>query len=203
MTSHANRTSPVLRGKWILENILGTPPPAPPANVPPLAEDEGGGGQAATMRERMAAHRANPVCASCHSMMDPPGLALENFDHAGRWRTVEEAFDPRMASFSPIDSTGSLPDGTTFDGAAGLREALLNRSEEFVTTMTEKLLTYALGRGVEYYDMPAVRAIVRDAARQDYRFSSLVLGIVKSTPFQMRRSAGESEAPATSAAARR
>lgn len=132
------------------------------------------------MRERMAQHRSNPTCAACHAMMDPPGLSLENFDAIGRWRSVD-------ASFSPIDASGVLPDGTTFDGAAGLRQALLGRPEQFVTTLTEKLLTYALGRGVEHYDAPAVRAILRDAARDDHRFSALVLAIVNSTPFQMRR----------------
>ena len=187
VTSHANRTSPVVRGKWILENILGTPPPEAPANVPPL-EEEQDGGQALTMRERMEEHRANPICASCHLIMDPLGLALENFDQAGRWRPVEESFNSRVAAFTPIDTVGTLPDGTTFDGPVEMRQALLSRSDNFVATLTEKLLTYALGRGAEHYDMPAVRAITRDAARNDHRFSSLVLGIVRSVPFQMRRS---------------
>ena len=187
VTSHANRTSPVVRGKWILENILGTPPPEPPANVPPL-EEKHDGGQALTMRERMEEHRANPICASCHLIMDPLGLALENFDQAGRWRPVEESFNSRVAAFTPIDTVGTLPDGTTFDGPVEMRQALLSRSDNFVATLTEKLLTYALGRGAEHYDMPAVRAITRDAARNDHRFSSLVLGVVRSVPFQMRRS---------------
>ncbi len=189
VTSQPNRTSPVLRGKWILENVLGVSPPEPPPDVPELEEHDSVT-TAVTMRQRMEAHRANPACASCHRMMDPLGLALENFDQAGRWRIVEESFDSRAASFVPIDTSGVLPDGTTFDGADGLRRALLGRSDRFVATMTEKLLTYALGRGLAYYDMPAVRAIARGAVDQDggHRFSSLVLGVVTSAPFQMRRS---------------
>ena len=179
VTSYANRTSPVLRGKWILENILGTPPPPPPPNVPPLA-DNNGGGKALSMRERMAQHRANAACSGCHQLMDPAGLSMEHFDAIGRWRTRTEAG-------SAVDSSGSLPDGSTFDGLSGLRGALLNRPELFVSTTAEKLLTYALGRGVEYYDAPTIRAIVRDARRNDYRFSSLLLGVVASRPFQMRR----------------
>ena len=187
VTSQPNRTSPVARGKWILENILGVSPPDPPPNVPDLEENETVA-TALTMRERMETHRANPVCASCHRMMDPLGLALENFDQAGRWRIVEESFDSRSASFAPIDASGVLPDGTTFTGATALRSVLVSRSDRFVATMTEKLLTYALGRGLEFYDMPAVREITGQAARNDYHFSSLVLGVVNSMPFQMRRS---------------
>jgi hypothetical protein len=187
VTSHPNRTSPVVRGKWILENILGVSPPAPPPDVPELVEPEHLA-TAVSMRDRMTAHRANPACASCHRMMDPLGLALENFDQAGRWRIVEESFDSRSASFVPIDTAGTLPDGTTFEGAAELRSVLVNRSDRFVATMTEKLLTYALGRGLESYDMPAIRTITREAARDDHRFSALVLGVVRSLPFQMRRS---------------
>ena len=179
VTSYANRTSPVNRGKWVLENILGTPPPPPPPDVPDLETAEGG--QALSMREAMEQHRANPVCASCHRLMDPLGLALENFDAIGRWRD-------RSETRGAIDATGELPDGTPFDGPAGLRDALLRHPERFVTTVTEKLMTYALGRGVEYYDAPAVRAIVRDAAEGGYRLSSLVKGVVRSAPFQMRRS---------------
>jgi hypothetical protein len=181
VTSYANRTSPVLRGKWILENILGTPPPPPPPNVPPLP-DTAATGTVLSMRERMAQHRVNPACSGCHQLMDPAGLSMENFDAIGRWRTRTEAG-------TAVDSSGGLPGGSTFDGVAGLRSALLNRPEPFVTTVTEKLLTYALGRGLEYYDAPAVRAIVRQAQGRDYRFSSLVLGIVNSSPFQMRRTA--------------
>ena len=179
-TSYAHRTSPVLRGKWILENLLGTPPPPPPPNVPDLKEDNAEG-EVLSMRDRMVQHRANPVCASCHAMMDPLGLALENFDAVGRWRTRSEAF-------TPIDASGAMLDGTTFDGVDGLREVLLGRSELFVTTLTEKLLTYALGRGVESGDAPVIRAIVRTAAGADYRFQPLLMGIVQSLPFQMRRS---------------
>lgn len=178
-TAYPNRTSPVLRGKWVLENLLGTPPPLPPPNVPSL-EETTADGSVLSMRDAMERHRANPVCASCHRLMDPPGFALEQFDAIGRYRTRNE-------SNSPIDASGVLPDGTVFDGAAGLREALLGRPTLFVTTLTEKLLTYALGRGVEHYDAPAVRAITRDAVADDYRFSSLILGVIKSPPFQMRK----------------
>ena len=186
VTSLPNRTSPVVRGKWILENILGSPPPEPPADVPPLPEDSGDGPAAMTMRQRIAQHRENPVCASCHSLMDPLGLGLENFDSTGRWREVEATGDARAASFASIDSSGAFPDGTGFSTVLELRQALMARSDRFVATMTEKLLTYALGRGLEYYDAPAVRAIARDAARSDYRLSALVLGVAKSVPFQMR-----------------
>jgi mono/diheme cytochrome c family protein len=180
ITSHPDRTSPVVRGKWVLENLLGSPPPPPPAAVPPLEEAEVGAD--ATMRERMVAHRRNPVCASCHQIMDPIGLALEHFDAVGKWRDREGG--------RPIDASGRLTDGTEIDGAAALREALLARPEVFVTTVTEKLLTYALGRRVEAADMPAVRGIVRRAAADDYRFSALVLGIVESVPFRLRRQGG-------------
>ncbi len=179
VTSYANRTSPVLRGKWILSNILGTPPPPPPPNVPPL-KDNATGGKILTMRERMAQHRANPACSGCHQLMDPVGFSLENYDAVGRWRTRE--------GDSSIDASGNLPDGVKFEGTPGLKQALLNRPELFISTMTEKLLTYALGRRMEFYDAAAIRKIVRDAGSSDYRFSSLILGIVNSTPFQMRRS---------------
>ncbi len=182
VTSYPDRTSPVVRGKWILENLLGTPPPPPLPDVPPL-KPTGASGTVLSMRERMAQHRANPVCASCHAMMDPLGLSLENFDAVGRWRTLGE-------SGAPIDASGSLPDGTAFEGPEGLRRALL-RSNRFVATLTEKMLTYAIGRGVEYYDAPAVRAILRAAEKEEYRFSSLVGGIVQSAPFRMRRTAPE------------
>ena len=181
ITSHPVRTSPVFRGKWILTNILGTPPPDPPPNVPPLP-DKGGAyaGKTPSMRERMAAHRDNPACASCHSMIDPLGFGLERFDPIGRLRDIDE-------QFLPIDASGMLPDGTAFDGVAELLAALVRRPDRFVSTLTEKLLTYALGRGLEHYDMPAVRAIVREAAVSDYRMSSVILGIVKSLPFRERR----------------
>ncbi len=178
VTSYATRTSPVVRGKWILDNVLGVPPPPPPPAVPPL-KDNGGSTKALSVRERLALHRANMPCAGCHRLMDPVGFSLENYDAVGRWRTIEEA--------KPIDSSGGLPDGSTFQGVAGLQKALLSRPEMFVSTFTEKLMTYALGRGVEYYDGPAVRKIVADAGAKNYRFSSVVLGIVNSTPFQMRR----------------
>lgn len=188
VTSYPNRTSPVLRGKWVLENILGTPPPPPPPNVPPLPENKDA--QRLTMRERMQQHRANPVCASCHARMDPLGFALDNFDAIGGWRTTE------TAARVPIDVSGTLPDGTKFQGPVELRKILLSHPEQFVTVVTEKLLTYALGRGVEYYDEPAVRKIMREAASSNYRWSAIILGIVNSTPFQMRVAAAE---PATSA----
>ena len=180
VTSLATRTSPVVRGKWVLENILGTPPAPPPPDVPDLPE-RADDGTVTSLRARLEAHRANPVCSNCHARMDPLGFALENFDAVGRWR------DTGVAG-TPIDPSGALPDGTAFDGFPGLRDILLERREEFVTTVTEKLLTYALGRGVEYYDRPAIRAIVRDAAANDYRWSSLILGVARSLPFQMRRS---------------
>lgn len=178
VTSYATRTSPVIRGKWILENILGVPPPPPPAAVPALAERRTGG-KFLTMRARLASHRDNPACSGCHQLMDPPGFALENFDAVGRWRTAEEGV--------AVDVDGGLPDGSKFRGAAGLREAVLRRPEVFATTITEKLLTYALGRGVEHFDAPAVRKITAQAQKQEWRFSSFVLGIVESVPFQMRR----------------
>ena len=180
VTSYATRTSPVLRGKWILDNILGMPPPPPPASVPELVENRPGQ-QPRSMRERMIQHRVNPVCASCHQLMDPAGLAMENFDAIGRWRD-------RGEDGSPIDASGGLPGGHTFEGVAGLRQAVLARPEVFVGTFTEKLLTYGLGRGVDYHDASAVREIVRKGARDDYSFSSLILAIVESSPFQMRRS---------------
>jgi hypothetical protein len=184
VTSYPNRTSPVQRGKWILANILGAPVPVPPPNVPALEDKPAPGTQAQSVRELMEAHRANPVCASCHRIMDPIGFSLENFDAIGRWRDRDHGND--------VDSSGVLVDGTAMEGPSGLREAILVYSHQFVQNMTERLLTYALGRGVEYYDMPLVRSIARDAAGNDYRFSSLVLGIVKSDAFQMRAAESES-----------
>jgi mono/diheme cytochrome c family protein len=180
VTSYPHRTSPVVRGKWILENLLGTPLPPPPPDVPALEEKPNPGEEEKSMRLRIAQHRANPACASCHAMMDPLGLSLENFDMVGRWREVDEAL-------VPIDASVALPDGTKFDGPAGLRGVLLSDPDRFVRTVTEKMLTYALGRGLEHYDMPAVRKIARDAARHNYRASSLIVGIVNSRPFLMRR----------------
>jgi len=175
LTSYANRTSPVNRGKYVLTNILGTPPPAPPPNVPPLDETAG---KMLSMRERMEQHRKNPACSGCHKLMDPIGLALENFDGIGRWRSADGG--------AKIDASDTLFDGTRVDGPVALRRAVLARSEQLVRTITEMLLTYGLGRGVEYYDMPVVRSILKESARNNYRFSSLVLGIVKSAPFQMK-----------------
>jgi mono/diheme cytochrome c family protein len=190
VTSYANRTSPVLRGKWVLENILGTPPPPPPPDVPDLVESKNQA-KVLTIRQRMAEHRANTVCASCHAKMDPIGFGMENFDATGALRTLE-------ADNSPIDASGMLPNGTKFDGPAELQQALMRHPEMFVTTMTDKLLTYALGRGTDHYDAAAVRQIVRTAADAKYTFSSLILGIVNSVPFQMRKAAddGVSTAPA-------
>ena len=172
VTSYPNRTSPTLRGKWLLENLLGSPPPPPPPNVPSLREEQDVRGL--TMRQRMELHQSNPACTSCHSRMDPLGYALEHFDGLGRSR-------------DNIDSLGILPDGTKVDGPVGLRNVLLSKKDQFVLTVTERLLTYALARGVEPFDMPAIRKIVRNAAANDYRWSSLIMGVVNSVPFQMRR----------------
>jgi hypothetical protein len=179
ITSYPNRTSPVLRGKWLLENILGTPPPPPPPDVPALS-DKGANGQRQSVRERLQAHRENPACAACHAQMDPLGFALERFDAVGAWRTKDEGN-------ADIDASGSLPDGVTFDGLEGLRTLLGARQEQFVATVAERLMSYALGRGIEYYDRPTLRRIVRDAAGDRFRWSSVIMGIVSSTPFQMRR----------------
>jgi hypothetical protein len=178
VTSYATRTSPVLRGKWILTNILGTPPPAPPPNVPALKENDEGG-KILSVRERLEEHRKSPACASCHKIMDPLGFSLENFDAIGQWRSQSE-------DGAPIDATGVLLDGSKVNGPATLRAALMSRPDVFVTTLTEKLMTYALGRGVDYNDEPAVRAIVARAAADHYRFSDLIAGIVKSPPFRMK-----------------
>ena len=179
VTSYPNRTAPTIRGKWVLEQLLGTPPPPPPPNVPSLKDDAST--KAMTMRQRMEQHRSNPTCAVCHRMMDPLGFSLENFDGLGRWR------DSTGPGSGPIDSSGVLPDGTKFDGPAGLREVLMSKRDLFVETVTERLLTYALGRGVEQYDHPVLRKITREAAADDHRWSSLIRGIVNSAPFQMRR----------------
>ena len=176
VTSHAAKTSPVLRGKWILENLYGTPPPLPPPNVPPLEDKDDTG--PLSMRRQMEKHRSNPACAGCHKLMDPIGFALENFDATGAWRTHDAG--------AVIDASGQLSDGTEVDGVATLRQAVVKRTDVFVRTMTEKLMTYALGRGLTYHDMPVMRAVVRNSARQNYRFSTLVLGIVNSSPFQVR-----------------
>ena len=186
VTSYPNRTSPVVRGKWLLETILGAPPPEPPPNVPGLP-DRGAEGEPASVRERLERHRANPACAGCHAPMDPLGFALENFDAIGTWRADSEAGQP-------IDASATMPSGVAFEGPAGLRRVLLRRGEDFAATVTEKLLAYALGRGLEYTDRPAVRRILRDAAADDYRWSSIVQGIVKSTPFQWRRARADEPA---------
>jgi hypothetical protein len=189
VTSYPNRTSPVVRGKWVLEVLLGAPPPAPPPVVPELKEqsrEDVGRGQALSVRARLEEHRTNPNCASCHRIMDPIGFSLENFDAVGMWRTRDE-------SGTAIDAAGQLVDGTSVSGPSDLRNALLRYSEQFVRNMTENLLTYAVGRGLEYYDMPVVRSIARESARTNYRFSSLVTGIVKSAPFRMRMKEGLAE----------
>jgi hypothetical protein len=178
VTSYATRTSPVIRGKWVLDNLLGVPPPPPLPDVPALKDNTVDGNL--TVRKRLAEHRTNAVCASCHNLMDPVGLSMEKFDAIGRRRADEDGV--------PIDASGGLPDGSHFADVAGLEKALLSRPEIFVGTFAEKLLTYGLGRGVEYYDAPAIRTIVRDSRTQDFRVSSLILGIVKSAPFQMRMS---------------
>ena len=183
LTSYPTRTSPVLRGKWLLDTILGAPPPSPPADVPALPE-RGEGGRTTTVRERLERHRQAAACATCHASIDPPGFALEQFDGLGAWRAADEFGNP-------IDATATMPSGRTVTGMAGLRALLLERPEQFAGTVTEKLLSYALGRGLEHTDKPTVRAIVRDAASDDYRWSALIGGIVKSPAFQMRNAATE------------
>jgi hypothetical protein len=187
VSSHTDRTSPVVRGKWVLENLLGTPPPPPPPNVPTFNESNQRAGRVLTMRERMAEHRANSVCAGCHKLMDPIGLSLENFDAVGAWRDHENG-----SASTVIDSSGTLLDGTTIQGPSELRKALIKKPDIFVSTVAEKLMIYALGRGLSAHDMPEVRQIVRDASKQDYRFSQLIAGVVRSKPFQWReKPAGE------------
>ncbi|MDE0038060.1 MAG: DUF1592 domain-containing protein [Gammaproteobacteria bacterium] len=185
ITSHADRTSPVLRGKWVLANLLGTPPPPPPPDVPDL---EGGtpGVKAPTLREQLKRHRDHPACANCHNLIDPAGFALENFDAIGRWRERDD-------SWNPIDSAAILPDGTMVDGVEELKHALVRKPERFATTIAERLLTYALGRGLEPYDAPAVRKIVSEAAEDGYRIQSLIIGVAKSYPFVMRRTIASRE----------
>jgi hypothetical protein len=176
LTSVADRTSPVMRGKWVMEVLLGSPPPPPPPNVPALEETKATtAGKLMTVRERMEEHRSNPACASCHRVIDPLGLTLENFDATGRWRIKDNGV--------AIDSTGVLYDGTKMEGPAGLRDALMKHKDVFLQTFTENLMTYALGRRVEAYDMPTVRAIVRNAAKNNYRISTFASGIVNSNAF--------------------
>jgi hypothetical protein len=180
MTSNADRTSPVLRGKWVMEVLLGTPPPPPPPNVPALDSTKPiKDGRVLTVRERMEEHRANAACSSCHRMIDPIGLSLENFDVTASWRIKDAGV--------PIDASTVLYDGTPMNGPASLREALLKYSDAFIGNFTENLLMYAAGRRMQYYDMPAVRGVVREAARNNNRFSSFILGIVNSAPFQMSK----------------
>jgi hypothetical protein len=179
------RSSPVKRGVWVLENLLGTPPPEPPPVVPALEESADKSGRVLTLREQMTVHRKNAPCAGCHKIMDPIGFALENFDADGRWRLMQGG-----EGGTPIDASVQLYDGQPANGPAGLRQALLRYSPQFVRMFTEKMMTFALGRGVEYPDMPVVRSIVKDAARDDYRFSAIVLGIVKSDQFRMRTKSG-------------
>jgi hypothetical protein len=181
LSSYATRTSPVIRGKWVLENLLGTPPPPPPPDVPALEEKNLG--TAASLRERLEGHRANPACAVCHVQMDPIGFGLENYDASGAWRDYDGKF--------PIDNSGTLPGGTSFKGSKELKQVLRSRSELFTQNLSEKMLTYALGRGLESYDRPAVDEIVRRLGENNYRFSSLVMEIANSRPFRMRRGAGE------------
>jgi hypothetical protein len=178
VTSASNRTSPVQRGAWVLENLLGMRPPSPPPGVETNLDGEADASKAKTIRERMELHRRNPTCAACHTIMDPVGFSLENFDLVGKWRDLDGK--------TRVDATAEMVDGTKLDGPASLRRALLDRSDMFVSVATEKLMTYATGRAVTPYDMPAVRKIIRDSANTDFRLSSLVLGVVKSEPFQMR-----------------
>jgi hypothetical protein len=178
ITSYATRTSPVLRGKWVLENLLSSAPPPPPADIPALKTEGAEPDKPLTMREAMARHRASPACASCHARMDPIGFALENFDGIGRWRDADGG--------QPIDASGAFPGGTPFVGVQGVKRELLKQPEQFVHTVAERLLMYAVGRNLQYYDAPSVRAIVRDGAASRYTLGSLVLGVVKSRPFQMR-----------------
>jgi len=191
LTSIATRTSPVMRGKWVLEVLMGSPPPPPPPNVPPLDETKGTSGERLlTVRERMEEHRKNPSCTSCHRVIDPVGLALENFDVTGKWRMK----DGDVA----VDATGTLYDGMAMSGPVGLREALLKHKDMVLTSFTENLMTYALGRRLEAYDMPSVRRIIRDAARQDYRIGAFINGVVNSAAFQSSR-VPASESSATTA----
>jgi hypothetical protein len=178
VTSYTTRTSPTIRGKWLLENILAAPMPPPPPNVPALDDSAAKDGRTRTVREMLEAHRANPTCAGCHARMDPLGFSLENFDAIGQWRTAD--------SGNPIDASGVLLDGTKVNGPRALQQALLAQKTQFAQAVTEKLLTYMLGRGLEYYDSPAVRGIQREAAADNYRWSSLVAAVAKSAPFQMR-----------------
>jgi hypothetical protein len=193
VTAYPNRTSPVLRGAYILENITGTPPSPPPPNVPAFKENKDGEA-AKTVRQIMEAHRANPTCNACHGVMDPLGFSLENFDTIGEYRSMDKF------TRTKIDTSGKLADGTAVNGPADLRKALLSHPEQFVQTFTEKMMTYALGRGVQYYDMPSIRKIVKTSARDNYKFSDIVLGIVNAPAFQSNKI--EKPLPATQIAAK-
>jgi len=186
VSSHTDRTSPVVRGKWVLENVLGTPPPAPPANVPLLEEVDPQ--NVMTLRQKLEAHRANPACAGCHATMDPIGFALENFDVVGAWRDNDKGVGSPL-----INATGRLADGTAIDGAVALRQAIMSDPNIFASTVVQKLMTYGLGRGLTATDMPVVRSIVRQVADDDYRFSSIVLAIAESVPFTMRKAPAADE----------
>jgi hypothetical protein len=181
ITSYANRTSPVLRGKWVLENLLSAPPPPPPPDVPALKVESTEPGKLMSMRQAMTMHRAAPACAGCHARMDPIGFALENFDATGKWRDHDDG--------GRIDASGAFPGGSAFEGSAGLKKELIRDPKPFYSTIAERLLMYAAGRNLQYYDKPAVRSIVRGAALGNYTFTSFVLGVVKSRPFQMREAA--------------
>ena len=193
VTSYPNRTSPVLRGRWLLDNILGAPPPAPPPDVPSLQEGSADG-RPRSIREQMEAHRKNPSCAVCHVRMDPLGFSLENFDALGKWRTSIDTI--------AIDASASLPDGTRFEGVEGLRTLVAGHQEDFARTFTQKLLGYALGRSIEPADLPAIRQVTRTAASGGYRWSSLIMGIVRSTPFTMSRARTPDRTPVSTTAAR-
>jgi hypothetical protein len=195
VSSQPGRTSPVIRGYWVLQNLIGVPPPPPPPDVPDLEVQEvdaAGNAALPSMREQMESHRDNPACSGCHLLMDPIGFALESFDAIGRWRTIDGS--------TPIDPSAVMYDGTPISGPADLREFLLKYSDQFVRTAAEKLLTYALGRGVDYYDMPVVREIANQAAEDDYRFVTLIAAVVQSAPFRMNVKAAPGEAVTAAAA---
>jgi hypothetical protein len=181
VSSYPNRTSPVIRGKWVLDNLLNSPPPPPPPDVPALEEE--GIGTTVSMREQLEKHRANALCASCHARMDPLGFSLENYDAIGRWRAMDGRF--------PVDASGVLPDGTSIAGPDDLKGVLRADAPSFVRALSEKMLTYALGRGLEAYDRPAIREITERVERNEYRFSELILAVVESAPFRMRRAPEE------------
>jgi hypothetical protein len=195
ITSYPNRTSVTMRGRWLLANLLGAPPPPPPADIPAL-DEAGAGDTPRSLRERMVRHRSDPACASCHQRMDPLGFSLENFDALGKWRSLSDG--------APIDASASLPDGSRFEGPSGLRRFIVSHQEEFVRTLTGKLLAYALGRGLDHHDMPVIRRIVRDAAPANYSWSSIIAGIVTSTPFSMAVARGpETSTPSAGGSASR